>query len=287
MAKRRQRLSSAEDKRMRQWRGCGVLSLAVVVALVGLYVAVRLLRREPPAEDHPHRLSAHGGVIVSLGDDEDGHYHVEAVVEKGGVLKLYTFGGDADQVLEVETQTLTARVSPEGSGEPVPMALMPVPQPGDAEGKSSQFVGKLPEELWGKPLRVSVPGIAIAGKGFQLDFTTASAPHGHGSDPHAHAEEEEKLLLTPGGKYTDADIKANGSVTASQKYQEFKSSHDMKPRPGEKICPITRTKANPKCTWVVSGKTYEFCCPPCIDEFVRRAKEKPQTIKEPENYVKK
>ena len=35
------------------------------------------------------------------------------------------------------------------------------------------------------------------------------------------------------------------------------------------------------------GKTYEFCCPPCVDEFVRMAKETPDQIKAPEMYVKK
>ncbi len=285
MAKPRRRapLNSAEERRMRQWRGCGVLSLALVVVLVGVYVTVRLLRREPP-DEHQHQPAPHSGVIVLVGDEEEGHYHVEAVVEKGGVLKLYTFGGDVDQVLEVETQTLTARVMREGDGEPTTVALMPVPQPGDAEGKTSQFVGKLPEELLGRRLLLAVPDIVIAGKRFQLDFT-ASGPHEHGGN--VLTEEEEKLLLTPGGKYTEDDIRANGNSTVSQKYRGFKANHDVKPRPGEKICPVTRTKANPRCIWVVGGKTYEFCCPPCIDEFVRRAKEKPQTIKEPENYVKK
>ena len=65
------------------------------------------------------------------------------------------------------------------------------------------------------------------------------------------------------------------------------SSHDRKPKAGDKICPITRTKANPNITWVVGGKTYEFCCPPCVDEFVKTAKEHPEEIKEPGSYVKK
>jgi hypothetical protein len=38
---------------------------------------------------------------------------------------------------------------------------------------------------------------------------------------------------------------------------------------------------------VVGGNRYEFCCPPCIDRFVRAAKEQPATIKEPEDYVKR
>ncbi len=111
-----------------------------------------------------------------------------------------------------------------------------------------------------------------------------------------HAEEEmpdkvtddaeRELYLTPGGIYTEADIAANGRQTASQRFVSFRSAHDMNPSAGSLICPITETKANPECTWVVNGKTYQFCCPPCVDEFVRTAKAKPELIKAPEEYVK-
>ena len=46
----------------------------------------------------------------------------------------------------------------------------------------------------------------------------------------------------------------------------------------------TATKANPKFPWIIDGKTYEFCCPPCVQEFVALAKEKPGEIKDPESY---
>jgi YHS domain-containing protein len=98
---------------------------------------------------------------------------------------------------------------------------------------------------------------------------------------------ERQLYLTAGGKLTEADIKANGSQTASQKYRGFHSVHDMHPQSGELICPVTQTKANPKCTWIVGGKQYQFCCPPCIDEFVKLAKEHPEQIREPQDYVQK
>lgn len=166
------RLTRADDVRMRQWRSCGVLTLAAVIALVLLSVGVRLFRVNPQAEDdRPHRPPVHGGAIEPVGD---------------------------------------ARIT---------------------------------------------------------------------------AAEEEKLLLTPGGLYTAADVVANGNTTASRKYKGLRANHDAKPMPGERICPITQSKANPDCTWVVGGATYEFCCPPCIDEFVRRAKEQPQKIKPPEKYV--
>jgi len=73
-------------------------------------------------------------------------------------------------------------------------------------------------------------------------------------------------------------------VTAAEKYHGFRSRHDLAPLPGDHICPVTRTKADPRCTWVVGGKDYQFCCPPCIDEFVRLARERPDAVAEPDTY---
>ena len=75
-------------------------------------------------------------------------------------------------------------------------------------------------------------------------------------------------------------------MTAAQKFKGQMASHDLKTKAGDKICPITLTKANPKFAWIVGGKTYEFCCPPCVDEFVRTAKEQPGELKDPESYIK-
>jgi YHS domain-containing protein len=132
------------------------------------------------------------------------------------------------------------------------------------------------------------------------EHTHAKAHSGHGSVindeptdgdmPAKTADDEEKTLyLSPGGAYTEADIKANGNVTASEKFKGLKAQHNLKPKSGDKICPITLTKANPKFTWVVDGQSYEFCCPPCVDEFVAQAKD-PQTaplIKKPDDYRKR
>ena len=118
---------------------------------------------------------------------------------------------------------------------------------------------------------------------------TASNPAGKkqaAKTPKAR-DAQSVLFLTPGGLYTDADIKANGRKTVAQKYPDFMAQHDAKPKPGDRVCPITDTKANPKLTWVVGGKTYPFCCPPCVVEFVKKAKTNPASIKDPNDYVKK
>ena len=234
--------------------------------------------------EHAHKPGEHGGIIIEIGRD---NYHAEAVFEKGGVLRLYTLGKDEAKIQEVESQTLTGYVKLEGGTEATSFLFRPVPQPGDAEGKTSQFVANLPRDLVGKKLEVTIPSIRIGGERFRLGFKSVPAQHEEDLLDKVSGDEEQQLYLTPGGKYTEADIKANGNMTASQKFKGVISSHDREPKSGDKICPITRTKANPNITWVVGGKTYEFCCPPCIDEFVKMGKEHPEEIKEPRSYVKK
>lgn len=234
--------------------------------------------------EHEHKPGAHGGLIIEIGRDS---YHAEAVFEKGGVLRLYTLGKDEAKLQEVEAQALTGYVKAEGATEATSFVLKAVPQSGDPEGKTTQFVGHLPRELWGQKVEVTIPSITINGERFRLGFSNAAAVHAEEGMPQGlGAAEEKKLYLTPGGIYTVADIKANGNVTASQKFRGVMASHDLKPKPGDKLCPITLTKANPKFTWVVAGKSYEFCCPPCVDEFVQTAKDSPEEIKEPGHYVK-
>lgn len=96
---------------------------------------------------------------------------------------------------------------------------------------------------------------------------------------------EEQLYLTAGGLYTTADIVANGSQTASQRFKGFRAKHDFNPKTGDAICPITYTKANPACSWIIGGKEYLFCCPPCIDEFLTMAKSDTPRIEDPSYYV--
>jgi hypothetical protein len=183
---------------------------------------------------------------------------------------------------------LVAYVKPTGGNDSTSIEIVPQPQPGDAEGKASLFIAKLPEPLIGQSIDVTVPNISIGGERFRLGFTTKSDEHGAEAMPGKVADEAERqLYLTPGGIYTQADIEANGNVTASQKFAGFQATHDLKPKVGDKICPVTLTKANPKCAWIVGGKYYEFCCPPCVDEFVALAKNKPEEVKPPDQYVKR
>lgn len=238
------------------------------------------------AEEHGHQAGAHGGIIASLGRDS---YHVEAVFETGGVIRLYVLGADETRIQEVERQSLKAYVKAADATESQSFEFTPDPQEGDADGTTSVFVGTLPEGLAGGELDVTVPSIRVAGERFRLAFTSSPQVHGDDSMPAKVSDDAEReLYLTAGGIYTEEDVKANGSQTASEKFKGFRAKHDMRPKPGDKICPVTMTKANPACTWIVAGKEYEFCCPPCVDEFVSWAKD-PELSKDilpPEEYVK-
>lgn len=235
--------------------------------------------------EHGHKPGAHGGIMVSLGRDS---YHVEAVIDSSGSVRLYTLGQDESRVFEVESQTLKGFVKAFGAADSMPISFEPTPQEGDVPGKTSLFVGQLPSELIGKKLDVTIPNIRINGERFRLGFVSGDEDHGAGTPmPEKLADNEEKALyLVPGGQYTAADIEANGGMTASQKFKGIKSAHDMNPKQGDRICPITETKANPKFSWVIGGKPYQFCCPPCVDEFLKSAKASNDPLPAPETFVK-
>jgi hypothetical protein len=260
------------------------LSLIVIALIFIGLVAHRVWHSaDVTAKRHEHMPGSHEGVVVSLGGDR---YHVEAVFTTGGLLKLYTLDRDGSRVLEVEAQTLTAHLTPEGDLEAHWVELHPEPQSGDAPGRASCFCGRLPQALPSRSLRVSVPNFRINGERFHLTFARHAARHMPVMPAQVGEGEERALHLVAGGRYTTADIEANGRTVPSLKYRGFQARHDIAPQPGDRLCPVTHTKANPACTWTVGGRVYQFCCPPCIDEFVRQAKEQPDRLVPPEAYVK-
>jgi hypothetical protein len=237
--------------------------------------------------DHGHKPGQHGGSIVEIGRD---NYHAEAVFGDKGLIRLYMLAKDEAKIQEVEEQTLVAYAKAEGDTRGVEVKFEPKPRPDDAKGKTSVFEGTLPKSLRDKRVEVTVTTIRIEGGRFRFGFKNfREQQHGSAAMPAPLSNEKMKqLYATAKGKYTEADIKANGpGKTALDVYGNEMTEHDDNPQPGDKICPISMTKANPKITWVVSGKKYEFCCTPCINEFVKKAQEKPDQIKEPEDYVKK
>jgi predicted small lipoprotein YifL/YHS domain-containing protein len=277
----------------------GVIVTAVGMSLVGCgqsgptasptanYSAGEKTNAKPSGDEaHGHKAGAHGGILVSLGQDS---YHAEAVFEKGGLVRLYMLGKEEARVQEVDVQELTAYLSEEGVNESDKMTFRAEPQQGDTKGKTSLFVANLPKDLVGKKVQVTVNNINVNGERFRIAFSNERKDDHAGAEMPAKkgSDEEIALFLSPGGAYTAADIQANGKTVPTVKYKGIRAQHDDNPKAGEKICPISKTKANPKFTWVIGGKTYEFCCIPCIEEFVALAKERPGEIKDPKDYVKK
>lgn len=249
---------------------------------------------ETSVTEHGHVPGVHGGIMVSLGRDS---HHLEAVFEQGGKLRVYTLGADETRVIDVEAKDWSAFVKRQGDERALPMVLSPEPQDGDAEGRASLFVGQLPAELAGEPVQVTISPIVIDGERFRASFASSDGETAHEGAMHGDADAvsmpdkiaesaEANLYLTPGGLYTLEDIEANGRVTASQKFAGIRSAHDMKPKVGDRICPVTQTKANPAFEWVIGGQRYLFCCPPCVDEFLKQAKEDPESIAPAESFVK-
>jgi len=265
--------------------GAGLMLAALVVAGCGQSAGQAPDSADSPpgsqfaSGEHAHAAGAHGGFIVPIGKD---HHHAEAVFLENGNISLYLLGHDESQVLETQLQSLDCYARPVDSQDSVLFSLKADPQPSDANGRTSRFSGTLPDELTGRELYCLVPSIRIGEARFRFSFTSPQQPR---MPSKVVDDEEQQLYLTPGGKYTEADIAANGRVTASQRYADFHSAHDFDPQPGDALCPVTRTKAHPDCSWTIDGKTYLFCCPPCIDELVRLAKEEPEKLQGPDQFI--
>jgi YHS domain-containing protein len=237
----------------------------------------------PTAEGHVE-TKVHSANIQSFGNN-----HVEAALSDSGKLTIHFYGTEEKQLEPMDTAIPPeASLLPTGE-DPVPLELSPAPYPGEPEGMSSRFVAETDRRIGSVGLTLTIP---YQGKTYRVQWRPENLPPGaveggEASMPQAvGSDEARKLFLTPGGKYTQADIEANGKTTATAKYGSKMSMHNAHPKPGDSLCPISETVANPKFAWIVGGKTYTFCCPPCIEEFVKKAKETPDQIKSPESYVK-
>lgn len=270
-----------QETQLRGSRISRSLTLVLGLILFGILLYLRYRPKAEEADRHPHHAQGQGGVLLALGDDR---YHVEAVVLADGTVELLALGRDESRVVDVEGQTLTAYVKAEEEATATKIELAPAPQRGDAPGRTSRWSGQLPTRLHGRRVAITIPVIRFDRERFRVAFATGR-PSGHDSMPRGVGEVElTELYLTPAGRYSEADINANGRTVPSEQYQGFRARHDFNPRPGDTLCPVSRTKANPECTWIIGGETYQFCCPPCIDEFVKLAKEHPEEIRPPGTY---
>ena len=270
---------------MKNYLAMGLLGTALVVAGCKPPDATTSGSKPAPkigehGDDGKHEAGPHGGTIF-----EFGKYHGEFLVDhKLKQATVYILDDKINNAAPIAAEKFSLSIkNPQFQTE-----LKAEPQKADPKGRSSKFTVTHPNFGKEQLFEGAVSGV-VDGKPYSVDFKEEKH-EGHeeaiGSGTKADAKEA-AIYLKPGGIYTEADIKANGNTTVSAKYKGLKVSHDIKPMAGEKLCPVTLTKSNEKLTWIIGGKSYEFCCPPCVEEFVELAKTSPEEIKEPETYIKK
>jgi hypothetical protein len=234
-------------------------------------------------DDHDHGPGPHGGTII-----EFGKWHGEFTVDhKSQETTIYILGDDAKKAVPVKAETLLLSIKdPQFQVE-----LKAVPLDGEKQGLSSRFVGKHEKFAKEQAFAGTLSG-EIDGKPYAGDFQEKPEAHDHKKDDKAAPKpdkeaRETKVFLTPGGIYTQADIEKNGNTIPALKFKGVFWSHDDNLSVGDKVCPVTANKADPQCYWWVNEQKYEFCCPPCLEKFVKWAKDSPEKVKDAGAYVKK
>ncbi len=238
----------------------------------------------PTAAKHDHAtIGPRGGPLAEWGDHQ---FHVEFTVDhETGTAVVYILDANAKAAVPIAAGQLTLSLK---LSEPTTLALTPKPQPGDPAGKASAFEGRHDALRTMRRLAGTVGG-QFDGARYSGSFEQAAhADHkGEPKSPAGPTPRETELFLTPGGIYTQADIAKNGGAVPSVKFAGVAFEHDDDLKPGDRICPVTVNKADDKCKWWVNGKEYTFCCPPCLEKFVKQAKQSPEKIKEPGEYIQK
>jgi len=221
---------------------------------------------------------------------------VEPVLESGNVMHFYLLGPDGVTLKLRKAEPLRADIRPRNSATALPLLLEPDKESQGSVGMVSAFFARVPAGVRGPfELSVNLPA-DDATPGCRLRFQLGEAsplpsderqPHVDSPMPStaASAQVQARLYSAPGGAYKLSDMEANGRTAPIYRFQDIPIRHDFHPLAGDFICPVTRTKANPRVVWTVSGRQYLFCCPSCIDEFVRRAKTDPRNLKPPTEYV--
>ncbi len=239
---------------------------------------------QPAAHDHGPE-GPHKGALAEWGDH---NYHAEFTVDHAArEATVYILDGDAKNAKPITAKQITVALAEQPV---VTFTLVPKALDGEPAGTASRFVGTH-EFLATKKALAGTISAQVDGKPYSGAFKEG-AHDGHGGARPAPAgaqpsQKEREVFLTPGGIYTRADIEKNGNTVPSVKYRGVSFDHADDLKPGDKVCPVTANKADEKCKWWVNGKAYQFCCAPCLEKFVKQAKETPEKIKEPSEYVKK
>jgi hypothetical protein len=254
--------------------GISLGSMLMVTGVLGIINAIHKPKESRPVvtSEHEHKMGKHGGIITSLGADDK--YHLETYIDAKGNITIFTLDANENSFWAYN-QEITAFIKT-NNNETSSIILSP------------RHYNEYMDCLYGQiPLNFEQVTI-IFNINFGKDRYRVVINHDALKMPESDlsGEEERKLFLTPGGIYTEEDIKANGSTVPSVKFKGFKAKHDANPKKGDRICPVTFTLANKMCTWIVQGEEYQFCCPPCLGNFIELAKQHPEQVKHSHEYIK-
>ncbi len=270
-----------------------VVSIGVGVGLSSLLASGTRVRTAAPKKIGFQRK--HAGHVERIGER-----FMETTIQKGGIVHVSFLDKDESTLFPIQATELTAQAQPIHQDIQVStFTLKGQPTAGEAPGTASTFTGPLPDDLNGRTITLSV-NVPMDGKTYRVTFnqnrheddhktpiTAKMLPSGKVVMPDGLAPDAEKrLFLTAGGAYTEKDIEQNRNLVPSVKFRGFEASHDMNPQPGDRICPITKTKINPIISWVIGGRRYGFCCPPCIGDYLKKVKKNPKELKPTSAYFK-
>lgn len=287
MTRRRKQRNDRDRAPSANRRGYRVVTWLSGIVCAGLFVgtlAFLFLPTPRQTDIHGHPPALHSGQVVVFKAGST-HYHVEFVVEPTGVVHLFPLDESAARPLPVDSQPLVFTVQSSPEAEEYPVMLRPVPEEGAASAKTTRFVGRLPTRAVNGKLLVRFTEFKVHGERYRFEFEWVS-PIGDEAFRVAFKDEQRRIFLSTGGNYLDEDIRENGGLPADARWAAATPTHDHSPKTGDRLCPVSGFKAEPTFAWAIGGQKYWFCCQPCIDEFVLLAKEKPETVKPVERYVR-
>ncbi len=256
------------------------LALPLFIAVPGCTTGKKHDAKDPDKGKHADEhgeTGPHGGPLAEWEE-----FHAEFTVDHPTKLvAVYILDDKAKRAPEVEAAKFT-KVKLKIVGEK-PEVAVDLTHDAKKSGKDGiAFTGT--HEFFGKERAFEGTVSAIFDGKAKLENNFKYEPKKDAGDKKKTVSRSE-LYRTPGGIYTAADIKANGELAPKEKFKKV-VHRDEEVKPGDKICPISDNKANPECFWIVNGQRYEFCCPPCVDSFLKLAHEEPAKVKDAAAYVK-